>query len=103
MNVGFIETPSSMTVEFESGVDQTVVFRCRHERPDARISWELNETSSRLYLVDVVDSFVVEMGARVDTLSILVIPAYNNTFVMCLAFVDGTVEDSPAVTLLITG
>ena len=91
-----------MTVEFESGVDQTVVFRCRHEQSDARINWELSGTSSQLYL-DVVDSFIVEMGARIDTLTIPVIPVYNNTELVCVATVDRTFEDTPAVTLTITG
>ena len=90
-----------MTVEFDSGVNQTVVFRCRHERPDAIIGWELNETSSRLDS-NVVDSFIMEMGVRIDTLTVPVIPTYNNTEVVCSAFVDGNTEDSPAATLTFT-
>ena len=91
-----------MTVEFESGVDQTVVFRCRHEQPGASIIWKLNGSSATMY-IDVVDSFIIEMDARVETLMLPIIPAYNNTAVVCSAIVDGTIVDSPAATLTITG
>ena len=92
-----------MTVEFANGVDQTVVFRCRHENPQVIISWKINGTSSRLY-IDVVDSFIIDMGTRVETLTIPVIPVYNNTEVVCSAFVDGsTFEDSLAASLIVTG
>ena len=91
-----------MIVEFESGVDQTVVFRCRHERQDAIIFWKLNGSQSSLY-PDVVRSSVVEMGVRVDTLTVPVIPAYNNTEVVCSAIVDGTIEDSPTALFTVLG
>ena len=99
---GFVELPSSITVEYESGVDRTVVFRCRHEESLASVVWELNGTSSRAY-PDVVDSFVREDGIRVDTLTVPVIPTYNRTEVVCSTTVNGVTEETPAALLIITG
>ena len=99
---GFIELPSSITIEYVSGVDKTVEFRCRHEELVAAIVWQLNGTSSRIY-TDVVDSFVREDGIRVDTLTVPVIPTYNGTEIVCSTTVNGVTEETPAALLIITG
>ena len=101
INIGFIETPSSITVEFVSGVDRTVEFRCQHDRADA-IIWKLNGSSIRDY-DGIMGSSIREDGILVDTLSIPVIPAYNRSEVVCSALVDGSFVDTPAAVLTITG
>ena len=98
----FVELPSSITTEYVSGVDRTVVFRCRHEELLASVDWKLNGTPSRAY-ADVVDSFVREDGIAVDILTVPVIPAYNGTEVVCSTTVDGVTEETPAALLIITG
>ena len=98
----FVELPSSITAEYENGVNKTVVFRCRHEELLASVVWELNGTSSLAY-TDVVDSFVRDDGVRVDTLTVPVIPAYNGTEVVCSTTVNGVTEETPAALLIITG
>ena len=81
----FIETPSSVTIEVENGVEMDAVFRCRHQCIDTVISWLINGSSSRLH-PDVVDSFIRDSnGTRVDTLTIPAIPEYNGTVVVCVA------------------
>ena len=99
---GFVETPSSITTEYETGVNKTVVFRCRHEEPFASIVWELNGTSSRAY-PDVVESSVREDGIPVDKLTVPVITAYNGTEVVCSTTVNGVIEETPAALLIVTG
>ena len=96
----FAESPSSVTIEVENGVERDAVFRCCHQRRDALISWLINGSSSRLY-PDVVDGFMRDSnGTRVDTLTIPAIPEYNGTEVVCVAnFLDG----SPIEVTLPTG
>ena len=81
------------------------MFRCRHQRIDAVISWQVNGSSFRLYH-DVVDNFVRDgNGTHVDTLTIPAIPVYNRSEVVCIAaFFDGSpLEVTPSATLIITG
>ena len=87
----FIEIPLSVTVEIENGVEIDAVFRCRHQRIEAVISWRINGSSSKLH-TDVVDGFTRDSnGARADTLTIPAIPEYNGTEVVCVAsFIDGS-------------
>ena len=91
MNENFIEIPTSVTIEVENGVEMDAMFRCRHQRVDAVISWQINGSSSRLNH-DVVDSFIRQSnGTIVDTLTIPAIPEYNGTEVVCVAtFFDGS-------------
>ena len=101
----FAESPSSVTIEVENGVERCTVFRCRHQRLDAVITWQINGSSSRLY-PDVVDGFARESnGTRVDTLTIPAIPEYNGTEVVCVAtFFDGSPNEvTPPAHLIITG
>ena len=85
MNENFIEIPTSVTIEVENGVEMDAMFRCRHQRVDAVISWQINGSSSRLN-PDVVDSFIRDSsGTIVDTLTIPAIPEYNGTEVVCVA------------------
>ena len=85
MSPGFAESPSSVTMEVENGVERNAVFRCRHQRSGAAISWQINGSSSTLY-PDVVDGFIRDgNGTRVDTLTIPAIPEYNGTVVVCVA------------------
>ena len=79
------------------------VFRCRHQRVDAAISWLINGSSSRLYL-DVVDSFIRDSnGTRIETLTIPAIPEYNETEVVCMAtfFDESPDEVTPPADLII--
>ena len=95
-----------MTIEVENGVERDAVFRCRHQRIDSSISWQINGSSSRLY-PDVVDSFIRDSNSTlVDTLTIPTIPEYNGTEVACVAnFFDGSPNEvtPPAHLLIITG
>ena len=95
-----------MTIEVETGVERDVVFRCRHRRIDAVISWQINGSFSRLY-PDVVDSFIQDSnGTHVDTLTIPAIPEYNETEVaiVCMAiFFDGSPEVTPPAELIVIG
>ena len=56
MTGNFIEIPLSVTVEVENGVEMDAVFKCRHGRLDALITWLINGSFSRLY-PDVVNGF----------------------------------------------
>ena len=101
----FIEIPSFVTIEVENGVDMDAVFRCRHRRIEAGISWLMNGTSSRLYR-DVADGFIRDSNSmRVDTLTIPAIPEYNGTEVVCVAtyFGESPSEVTPPVNLIIIG
>ena len=101
----FAESPSSVTIEVENGVERDAVFRCRHQGRDAVISWLMNGSSSRLY-PGAVDSFIRDSnGTRVDTLTIPAIPEYNGTEVVCVAnLFDGSpIEVTPPAHLIITG
>ena len=94
-------------MEIEDGVQRNTVFRCRHQCIDAVISWQINESSSKLY-TDVVDGFVRDSnGTRVDTLTIPAIPEYNGTEVVCVTtFFDGSPLEMtlPAIlVIIITG
>ena len=85
MTENFIEIPSPVTIEIENGMEMDAVFRYRHQRIDAGISWLINGSSSRLYR-DVMDYFIRESGGtRVETLTIPAIPEYNGTEVVCEA------------------
>ena len=101
---GFVENPSSMTIEVEEGLQREAVFRCRHQHIDTVIGWQINRSTSRLY-PDVVDSFIYDSnGTRVDTLTIPAIPEYNGTEVVCVAnFFDGSPREvtPPAVFIVI--
>ena len=102
----FAESPSSVTIEVENGVEREAVFRCRHQRIDAVISWQMNGSSSRLY-PDIMDGFIRDInGARVDTLTIPAIPEYNGTEIVCVAnFFDGSplLEVTPPADNIIIG
>ena len=100
-SLGFIETPSPITAEYESGIIKTVIFWCRHDQTDA-IIWKLNGNRSRDY-DGVVDSSVRENGILVGTLTVPVIPAYNGSEVVCSALVEGSFVETPAAVLTITG
>ena len=105
MTGNFVEIPSPVTIEVENGVEKNAVFRCRHQRIDARISWLINGSSSRLY-PDVVDGFIRDSnGTLVDTLTIPAIPEYNGTEVVCEAtFIDGSPREvTPLADLIIIG
>ena len=82
----FIEIPSSVTIEVESGVEIDAVFRCRHQCIEAVISWLMNGRLNP----DVVDGFIRDSnGIRIETLTIPAIPKYNGTEVVCVAtFID---------------
>ena len=101
---GFAETPSSVIIEVENGVERAAVFRCCHQCIETVISWHVNGSSSRFY-PDVVDNFVRDSnGTRVDTLTIPAIPVYNRTEVVCRATLEGSpLEVTPSATLIITG
>ena len=47
VTANFIETPSPMAIEV---MEMDAVFRCRHQRIEADISWLMNGTSSGFYL-----------------------------------------------------
>ena len=101
----FIEIPSPVTIEVENGVEKNAVFRCRHQRIEAGISWQMNGSFSGLYC-DVVDGFVRDSnGTRVEILTIPAIPEYNGTEVVCVAtFFDGSLcEVTPPADLMIIG
>ena len=102
----FIEIPFPVTIEVENSVEMDAVFRCRHQRIDAVISWLMDGKSSKLY-PDVVDGFIRESnGTRVETLTIPAIPEYNGTEVVCEATVfDESLrrEVTPPVDLIIIG
>ena len=94
-----------MTIEVANGMEQPAMFRCRHQRIDAEIGWQINGTSFRVYR-DVMDgSYQDDDGRRVDTLTIPAIPVYNEAEVVCVAtFFDGSpLEVTPSATLIITG
>ena len=102
MTGNFIESPS-VTIEVKDGGEMDAVFRCRHQRVDARISWQINGSFSRQYH-DVVDDFIrYSNGTIVDTLTIPAIPEYNGTERVCVAtFFDGSVhEETPPANLTI--
>ena len=101
----FAESPSSVTIEVENGVERCTVFRCRHQRLDAVITWQINGSSSRLY-PDVVDGFMRDSnGTHVDTLTIPAIPKYSGTEVVCVAtfLVGSPIEVAPPAGLIIIG
>ena len=84
-------------------MEMDAVFRCRHQRIDAVISWLINGSSSRLYC-DVVDSFIRDNnGTRVEILTIPAIPEYNGTEVVCMAtfFDESPDEVTPPADLII--
>ena len=84
--------------------NQDAVFRCRHERTDAFIVWQING-SPRTQYSDVVAGSVEESNGTifVPTLTIPAIPTYNGSEIVCVAFVGATRETTPSVTLTITG
>ena len=100
---GFAEVPSSVTTNVSE--NQNALFRCRHERQDAIISWLVNGTPSSRYSDVIASSIRENDGTFVDTLTIPAIPVYNGTEVVCRAnFDDGSPsERTPPVTLTITG
>ena len=107
MTGNFVEIPSSVTIEAENGVEMdAAVFRCRHQRIEAGISWLINGSSSRLYR-DVMDDFIRESsGTHVDTLTIPAIPEYNGSEVVCEAtFFDESLrrEVTPPANLILIG
>ena len=106
MTGNFIETPSPVTIEIENGVEMDAVFRCHHQRIDARIGWLINGSFSALYR-DVVDGFIRDSnGTRVDILTIPAIPEYNGTEVVCEAtFFDESLrrEATPPADLIMIG
>ena len=98
---GFAELPLSVTVP----QNQYALFRCRHERSDAIISWLLDGKPDNR-LSDVVTDFISDSNETiVDTLTVLAIPIYDGSVVVCgAAFFDGSPSDTtPPVTLTITG
>ena len=99
--IDFAEVPSSVTINVSE--NQNVLFRCRHERPDAIITWLINETPSSRYSDVIVGSISESDGTFVDTLTIPAIPVYNGTQVVCRAnFDDGSpFETTPPVMTLI--
>ena len=100
---GFAESPSSVTIEVENGAERDAVFRCRHQRIDVFISWQINGLSFTIY-PDVVHSFGPDSnGILVDTLTIPAIPEYNETEIVCVAiFLDGSpLEMTPPAILVI--
>ena len=105
MTGNFVEIPSSVTIELESGVEMDAVFRCRHQRMNAVISWLMNGSSSRRNR-DIVDGFILDSnGTRVDTLTIPAIPEYNGIGVVCVATLfDGSPSEvTPPADLIIIG
>ena len=85
--------------------NQEALFRCRHERADAFIVWQINGLPSNQYS-DVVEVSIQEGNeTKVPTLTIPAIPIYNGSVVVCGAtFFDGSAaERTPPVTLTITG
>ena len=102
----FIEIPSSVTIEAENSMEMDAVFRCRHQRIEAGISWLINGSSSRLNH-DVVDGFIPDSNdTRTETLTIPAIPEYNGTEVVCVAiFFDGSPREvtPPAILIIIIG
>ena len=80
------------------------MFRCRHQRTDAVISWLINGSSLRLYPDVVGGSFRDSNGTLVDILTIPAIPEYNGTEVICVAnFFDGSPEVTPPAEFIIMG
>ena len=105
MTGNFIEIPSPVTIEVENGMEMDTVFRCRHQRIEAVISWLINGSSSRLYR-DVVDAFIRDSNdTRIDTLTIPAILEYNGTNVVCVAtfFDESPDEVTPPAILVIIG
>ena len=101
----FIETPSPVVIEVENGVEMDAVFKCRHQRIDAAISWLMNGSSSKLHR-DVVDGFIRNNNdMRIETLTIPAIPVYNGTEVVCVTtFFDGSLSEvTPPAVLIIIG
>ena len=101
----FIEIPSPVTIEVENGVEIDAVFRRRHQRIDAVISWLINGSFSGLYL-DVLDAFIQDSnGTCVDTLTIPAIPEYSGTEVVCEAIIFESLrrEVTPPADLIIMG
>ena len=91
-------------VEIENGTEENVVFRCRHQRLDAVIGWQIDRLPHGHY-PDIVDGSIRSNGTLVYT---LIIPArleYNRTEVVCQAlFPDGSpIESTPPAVLFITG
>ena len=99
----FIETPSPVAIEV---VEMDAVFRCRHQRMEADITWLMNGTSSKEHR-DVVDGFILDSNdIRIETLTIPAIPEYNGTEVVCVAtFFDGSPSEvtPPADLIIIMG
>ena len=101
----FAEVPSSVTTNVSE--NQNALFRCRHERTDAIISWLVNGNLSTRYSDVIAGSIRENNGTFVDTLTIPTIPVYNGTEVVCVATVisddDSTSEKAPPVMLIISG
>ena len=101
-NIEFAEFPLAVTVS----ENQEALFRCRHERADAFINWQINGLPSTQY-PDVVPVSIVESNGTiiVPTLTIPAKPTYNGLEIVCLAiFIDGSpTETTLPVTLTITG
>ena len=104
MSSGFAESPSTVMIVVENGMERKAVFMCRHQHIDADISWRINGSSSRRY-DDAVDGFIQDSnGTRVDTLTIPAIPEYNGTEVVCRATLDGSpLEVTPPADLIVIG
>ena len=101
----FAESPSSVTIEIENGVERDAVFMCRHQHIDAAIWWKVNGSSSRQYRYAVDSFFWDSNGTRVDTLTIPAIPEYSGTVVVCVAtyFGESPLEETPPAELTIIG
>ena len=102
--IGFSEAPSSVTIIIGNSV---AIFRCRHQRSDVIIGWQINESPIGLHPEVMTGSIQDSNDTRIDTLSIPVIPEYNGTEVVCFAiFTDGSSNEmTPAaiLTVIITG
>jgi hypothetical protein len=101
----FIEIPSPITTEIENDVEKDAVFRCRHQRKEAVISWLINGSSSRIF-PDVDDGVIQDNnGTFVDTLTIPAIPEYSGIEIVCIAtFFDGSPREvTPPANLIIMG
>ena len=99
-NLEFAEFPLAVTMP----ENREALFRCRHERADAFIVWQINGLPSIAYS-DVVAVSIVESNGTiiVPTLTIPAIPTYNGSVVVCIAYIGATYETTPPVTLTITG
>ena len=99
VTTAFVERPTTLMVA--PGMQAT--FRCQHESP-ATIGWRVNGTSiNQLPNRDIIPGNVHNnCGQLVNNLSIVTIPEYNGTEVVCVAiFSNGSSEASPKAVLII--